>query len=981
LSKTPFTAQNWLISGHGKEQVKAPRDTINYQSLEAIDQAQDESCFKPQSSDNLAISQYLVPSWEGDGLLNKNSIQLNKTVLRFLDESKRQFLNFAKANRSLKLYIYNEFQVFCKSNCIKDNERFEFSRFWDQLFLPHSEDRKFFDSFIDFYCLRSVAIYIYKIRFILKLTSECRDDIKNILNPNSYLSGIFKGGSSKEISCQSLQTNPYSWFHPPYLSSKEWKEFILNLRNISISQLDKICSSPILDGKNISSMMDENLNGFSHSLSHSSFGDFLNILLTQFPSWTKGGKKQASLLENFDFNFLNSGDSTSGKNLPHPISINFLGDYLSSLCQAFWVGQKEKIDQIDNSLLAPAFGGDNPKEGVFLKLIQELQFLSHLVDIAGVKQINPIDLISNTFREKNRETNSFNKGQMSLFVKENIDFNSHYKNIILNLNIFPKKNPHHYLLLKINKEIKNLKTDGLLYVFSNQKLFVPSQSEKIKQLINELELKAQFNFEQLKGKGELTNFLYIFSKRNRPKTKTGGISNDQSDFLKLGLTSSKKETCLTFRWNGDLQLFCDLKKFVNEMQDFMIKKTPYNCPLYQKELSTGNTFECFQDVILEGKLLNSTSTDTSNITHPSFFKNITRNSIPIDRLFIIENINNEKTAKENITNDLLGIQLNFEEKYPLLLIVDFSDQGLVKIEITPSESYNAKVEQYGMAFYQYFGLIPKMGSTNIDLLREYFNTPIGKQIVQLSLNGPMTKTKGKLKSLLVPRFFSLPIPLPKDMSNQLTLTHYESDAILSAHPESIQGLFESEREILKDAANKYSWHTLGLLTKLKVNLRSSIEKLEYGELQQEAFKNPLIVDSLLKLDTHLLYPNNEDVYLEMNCEGPQDIHLPYTHSQIKETNDLTALSIYSNNSCVLTLSSDKELLLFIQYILTNATNVPISSILQGLQIPRLSDFLYCLDNFKNLKFHLESIFEEVSSTIESTFIQQISKTNSAQLTN
>ena len=88
-----------------------------------------------------------------------------------------------------------------------------------------------------------------------------------------------------------------------------------------------------------------------------------------------------------------------------------------------------------------------------------------------------------------------------------------YNRVLLNITDLPKKNPHHYLIQKIFSENETLKRSGYLFVSTNQNLFVPSQSERVEQLLETLKLEAIFNFEGIKGKGEVPNFIYIFFRK------------------------------------------------------------------------------------------------------------------------------------------------------------------------------------------------------------------------------------------------------------------------------------------------------------------------------------------------------------------------------------------------------------------------------------------------------------------------------------
>ena len=89
--------------------------------------------------------------------------------------------------------------------------------------------------------------------------------------------------------------------------------------------------------------------------------------------------------------------------------------------------------------------------------------------------------------------------------------------------------------------------------------------------------------------------------------------------------------------------------------------------MYQKETKHGHRFEYFQDAIVDGRLINSTSKDSSKITHPHFFKNLMKSCNPFDFFFDVRAIN----LNEKYTNN--DFQFDFEEAaddYNHVIIID-----------------------------------------------------------------------------------------------------------------------------------------------------------------------------------------------------------------------------------------------------------------------------------------------------------------------
>ena len=88
-----------------------------------------------------------------------------------------------------------------------------------------------------------------------------------------------------------------------------------------------------------------------------------------------------------------------------------------------------------------------------------------------------------------------------------------YLTEFLNLSKFPKNNSHFYLLHQIQDQLKDLKSQGKLIVFSAKKLFIPSQKDKIEGLLKQLKLECYLTLDQLKTHSNLNPYIYIFSRK------------------------------------------------------------------------------------------------------------------------------------------------------------------------------------------------------------------------------------------------------------------------------------------------------------------------------------------------------------------------------------------------------------------------------------------------------------------------------------
>ena len=109
----------------------------------------------------------------------------------------------------MKLQTYNEFMHFADYANI-DKSLFALQNdFWLHMQDETSPLKKNLDDFVKIHCFRAVAIYLFRIKFILDFAKEqnliITEDI--LLNPLSFLSKIFKKDSSTELLCESLQVN------------------------------------------------------------------------------------------------------------------------------------------------------------------------------------------------------------------------------------------------------------------------------------------------------------------------------------------------------------------------------------------------------------------------------------------------------------------------------------------------------------------------------------------------------------------------------------------------------------------------------------------------------------------------------------------------------------------------------------------------------------------------------------------------------
>lgn len=949
MTKKPFQANSWLNSNqsllHSTQQSAAipplPEDVSTIVDL------------YEKATNSFSPNNFLVPGWRGDSLKSKATLAVEKIRDLLISDALVQFDGFHNRNKSMKMLVFHEFMSFTNSRGINCFEIDNYNTFWMEVLNENSSNSALLKEFKDIYCFRLVTTYLYKVRFFTTLSRDMKLKLKekDYLNPNSFLAKFFKTGSSTELKCDALKANQYSWYRPHSSLSKSISDLDSLFSKISVTEMMKLC---LHDSEKA------DCSKFSHSLSHKAFGLLMNLLLIKFPQWIKKDDKESppSFLP-----FIESAGNL--RNAPQILNSKYVGANLKALTHSHWLAQENNVNTKWSEIISPDFLDDDFINGQYTKICHELQFLTFLVRMARTQGYHPIHLICTVLNDKHSKAAVNGEGQISMFSgHDTTNEEVSYNRIILNLSDLPKKNPHHFLLTQINTQYKSLQSNGLVYVFSNQKLFVPSQSVKVEQLLVHFKVEGRFNFENLKGKGEIPGHLYILSKREKQLNEN----------LITNFNRVKKESCLNFNWRGNLSRFDKFQSFVEELDQFFGKTNSLTTPVYQKEISEELSFEFHQDAIVEGKLLSANAQNSSNLTHPNFFKNLTKTCVPLSQFFQIESLSQETSTKNSMASELLGIHLKQEEKYPLMLIADYSNQTDIRIELASTESYKAKVEQYGIAYFQYFGLVPKRTDININVFREFFNTALGKQIIQLSLNGGYTKVKSKLNTLLIPKFFLFTSEMPAHIEVGLKFFKTDKDELMTIHPDQIASQFTNLEQITLSIGSKYPWQMMGILSHHKHNLEDCLSDLDRGTSSSKGqikFDNPLIIENILKVPTKEIYPKNEDVFISTPISDPAMIHMPLDEIRIETVDGNHSLNLISSGQVIVQLFSDISLLKFIKFILTSAAGHKISEILQNLAVPSISDINNVLDSYNGLKGQLQSQKEKTQSLITQVLATQI----------
>jgi hypothetical protein len=939
MNSNSFNAMEWLHSNstlHSKS-VKTMTPPVPAMSS-TLSQ-------RPSVSPTEALLDFLTPDWKGDGLLSKSAIRVKRLFSLLWADCEDHFSEFNLFTTNLKSSIHQIFLSYMEfENIIMDEFREPtfFYKLMGQRKLNEDPAGILVAKFKNIYSFRITAILLYKYKFIFTLAQKYQKEINEnvIFNPNAFLLNTFKKGSSSELNCHALWPNAYSWYRPSQKLRGKLEDLWKDLPILTPNEIMRLTTFSTY------AKYQTREESFSHSLSHRTFGQFLNVCFIDLPNWIEQ-------------------QPASEKPIAGLMTTLFTGDQLAALTQSHWSAQEYDLDEGWKTIICPEFVGQDFSDGLYFKICHELQFLNFLIRVAETYHKDTISFLCSIMKKKYQSSQNAQMAQLSMFQKEQNPALPAFKRVLINLGNLPKKNPHHFLLSQIQGKVEQVEVGGFLFVMTDQNLFLGSQTDKLKQLFKDLRLIGQMNFEELKAKGELGSFLYIFQKRSLQ-------NQSQFDGLVDNFQTTSRESFFTFQISGRLTQFNKFKLINNSLLRFFKEKSIHT-PLYQFDVSEDIQLNFIQEAILDGNLVKSSKKE-GHITHPIFFKNITRSCQPLENFFVIDSI--DPKIQRNTPNEyaFLDLAIRKNEDFPYILIINTSDANSFKLNLIKGENLAAFVNKHGTAYFQYFGLTPKIREMNINIFKDYFESDIGSQIIQLSLNGGISKLKGKLKSLLIPTSFTNCQMPPVSDRKEVEFLTISSEELLTKKPMSIREILKKIKNTLLVLNKDYPWYTLGILSNFKNIIESSMFKIN-GPIRTERkllFENPMVMEPLLKLKTYPLYPYNEDVFTEILSLDKADIHQALSKVELKSRDDETyIISLFHHEKLVVQLHSHRDLAEFMTFIYESAINIPISQLLASVQIPRAGALSEVLSHHKNLVSILDDLSTDIKQTFNTLLVDQI----------
>ncbi len=943
MTKKPFSAEQWFKRESGPLATHFTPEPATSHSSQDSYFVKSKSLFpsfknlRDKHQNILVESQgfcpltHLTPGWTGESLISKNVIQFQKIINLTVLDIRRQFHQATDFTRAIKSGLYEEFLSYAEALGLHAEEADEQSRFWTLIRKEDlAETHPAIERFMDIYFHRVAAVTYYKLRFVATLCdrSEIYISDKALLYPTSFLTGIFKKGSSTELKTRALESNYYSWYRPQEDMKSSMSEMINLSRKVTISEIIKTLSQK-------TQIQSEQDKIYSHSLSHVNFGLFLNSLLINFPLWL-------DVLQ---------GTIPWDQDKDETISCKFFGDYIESLSLSHWLAQENNKALHWEQTLCSDFKGIEFESGLFTKICNELQFLTFLADKAEHQNERPIEYISKVVGAHFKNRKNTGSHQPSLLTQDNPFYSSSYDRVVLNLSHFPKNNPQHFLISQIHDQIRFVKNEGYLFVLSSKKLFIPSQRDRVEQLLKELKIEAVYDFENVKGKGELGNYIYIFKKTAQVKTA--------------------QQICYYFRLSAELNSFQEFGSLSEHIRSFYLQHLSDAPAMAQMEFPDNQRVEFFQEAIVNGMLINSTNEDASHITHPSFFKGLMDSCIPLETVFDIKPLTLED--RQDFTS---GLNLGLKQDLSYFLVVSFKTDE-PKLELHPMNTFRSVYNDYGAGLCSYFSLTPKLSGIDPNILRHFFKSPIGKQVIQLTFTSGTQKVKGNLSKLLVPRFLQQTDHLSENTKSAFEILNMTQDELLEANPLMIKKSFAHLEQILQSLFPRFACEILSRLARFEQTLQQMIWHMNdnrFGSVVN--FNNPLIKMQLMNSETHPIYPSSPDVYIEfVESSRPDAIHLPITSFKKRTSHEgelkLHFLELIHDEEVIIRLHSDECMLCFISFLLTHANGVPFSKLLRAIQVPRLERLKTIVETTQSLKTTYTEIESRISYLISESFKIQI----------
>ncbi len=867
--------------------------------------------------------------WLAENLNSKSGYVFTQALNELSKEVKFYISNNQNLLLILKDSLFNEFLDYCDHHAlnISLNDSDEFLLHLKKV--KQSEHRIALTKFLDSYSYKVSSFYLLKLRLLRVIAVQEKEVIlsSELLSINSLFLKYFKKNSSVEFKSSFMKSNLYSWYSPSNKVLSFIQQYFNLCEKLTLHEILSVLHTK-LEYKDLS----------SQAISHKNFGLLFNSILINFTDWLDNKKSKRS------------------ENELNILSTKFLGDNLEELSHAFWQAQYNNSYFKWDDLLCPLFEKIQ-KDDFFFKLINEIEFYSFLVKISPFYIKSSKQFLSKCASDFNFNTHEDFSSQKSFVFEDSFGGKSTYNRIVLSLIEQPKKNPWFYLNSKIKNNIKDLKDQGYMIVLSNQSLFVPSQKEKLKILLNEVNIECVFNFCDVKGKGEIPNYIYVISKKK--------IMDQQI----------KRRVCYNLRFNSKLASMVSFADLTSEMNKFFEENFEVVPPFYQR-VGQGFTFQFFQNAIINGQII-QTDDDETRITHPSFLDNMIKACKPFHHYFYLSSLDLEEVGSDRLQTNF-DLQPSFSlnpETQEYVLIYNFNNEEEIFVEIISKNLLSSKIERYGKARCYYYYLVPRISNLNINLFQDYFRSTLGKQLSQVSIIGSYHKAKSKVENILVPKCLGQDLVEDTELKNLLDFMVSPEEELLNNCSVKLMNRYKQTKtffDLFIDSdkgAGVLAYLSYFRKTLLNIETKTSILKSDASKFD---FSNPVLKEKLLSFKLMNLYPNNEEVFIAFYGEH-KDVFKKFTKSSISFEGDKSKVDLFSDDALVISIHCEKYLGAFIHFCLKNISNIPISDLIKSLRVPSSEDLKDLSCQFLNKKSNFKDLSEDVEVLMNSIFRKLVSR--------
>lgn len=896
-----------------------------------------------------SLNKHFIKGWKGEGLLSKSSLKIQQLLDSITEDVARNFRRrFGQFNRSLKVQLFEEFSESFSSNGELD-PIVDYVDFGRKILSETSDYEEDINQYVQSYSFKVAVIYLLKFRLICKIKRSALIDLEDydLLNPNNLLNRVFARGSRSEIYCECLESNHYtSWYRINTSLLSEIKKLPEHLDEISLVEFAKVIEGVLTNSRATSYR-------YSHSLSHKTFGKLLNMLLIYYPSWSS---YKSDTPPPFDYSkYIRKSESPLA-----PLITKYIGNYIPSLALSHWLAQESNEKKSWKALICPEFQLDKKSyDGDFLKITHELQFLYSLIDISGEISFDPIKMITSVNQSKFDRQFNGKEAQISLF--ESFVEDKIYDRVVLNATQLPQTNSHYHLVSKLLKEKDSLREGGFLILMANQNLFVPSQAERVRQIQKFFQIETCINFEAIEGKGEVSNFIYILKR----------WTSHQDSFDGSIELMHNSQALYNFRLRGSLLSFHAFDTIYKQMNSIFCHPQKSSGPIFSKELGANITIDFFQDAVRDGQLIKSVSEDTSQITHPQFFKKLISASTRLSNYFGVHPLSGETLSPKFKKDGYKCPNKDQFNLFQLVLVVDFRDTTDVSLEIIPARNLLAKKEEYGLALCHYFGLTLKIPGLNINLFREYFEHRIGKQVIQKTFLNQPTKIRSHVENLLVPKFFEKIRSL--NASSKKLFSEWDS-----LKPDDFKNQDSYIRKALGDNQlfQEYPKEIAIRLSKIKQTLKHQIHG-DHERKTSSLFERNEVVSQLVKAACTPIYPDNDELHLKFYIKESRELDNVIKSTKVQKisikSKELYKLVISSHDSpeALCEIFSDKIVCEFLEFLLSKMSGITLRNFLMGTNIPSHKELRSITENLKERDLTLNSLSNLLEERIEEIFFQQL----------